>query len=173
MTSKKDCVLICPNNTYKFMVNNSCLNTCPNRYKINELKNEYENEMNLLKKTKNGEIKQLERVISSLKEMINNNFKQNVINEQDNFNNLINEQYSNIIIEQITNLEKKISKLNEESINLQKENNNLKEQLNKFSSEIQIKDNLIEQLKQKNINFEELFKDKLNKIQLNNNKIIN
>ena len=51
--------------------------------KINELKNEYENEMNLLKKTKNGEIKQLERIISSLKEMINNNFKQNVINEQE------------------------------------------------------------------------------------------
>ena len=51
--------------------------------KINELKNEYENEMNLITKIKNGEIKQLERIISSLQEIINNNFKQNAIIEQD------------------------------------------------------------------------------------------
>ena len=141
--------------------------------KINELKNEYENEMNLITKIKNGEIKQLERIISSLQEIINNNFKQNAIIEQDKINNQINYQYSHIIIEQISNFEKKINKLNEESFNLQKENNNIKAQLNKYINENQIKDNLIEELKQKNINSEELFKDNLNKLQFNNEEIIN
>ena len=40
MTSNGYCVSTCPNNTYKFFLNYSCINSCPNGYIIDETKNE-------------------------------------------------------------------------------------------------------------------------------------
>ena len=38
ITPDGDCVLICPNGTFQFSLNNSCLNSCPQNYEINNNK---------------------------------------------------------------------------------------------------------------------------------------
>ena len=38
ITPEGDCVTTCPNGTYQFSLNNSCLKSCPNNYKINNYK---------------------------------------------------------------------------------------------------------------------------------------
>ena len=40
ITSNGDCVLNCPNNTYQFSLNHSCLDSCPNGYEKSKTKNE-------------------------------------------------------------------------------------------------------------------------------------
>jgi chromosome segregation ATPase len=47
--------------------------------KIKDLQYEYDNQITLLTKIKNGEIEKLEKVISSLHELINNNIQQNAL----------------------------------------------------------------------------------------------
>ena len=86
--------------------------------KINNIKEEYENEIQLLTKLKNGEISQLQKTISSLRNELNLNLKKNT----ENNNDINKENYSKIVIEQVSSFENKISLLNEEIFNLKKEN---------------------------------------------------
>ena len=91
--------------------------------RIEELQSEYENQINLFSKIKNGEIQQLQKIISSLEKELKSNMNQNNINEQNKFNqDNNNNQYSLFIIEQISGFELKIKELNELVFNLQKEN---------------------------------------------------
>ena len=120
--------------------------------KIKDLQYEYDNQITLLTKIKNGEIEKLEKVISSLHELINNNIQQNALKEHNTINNQTN--YSQILIEQISGFELKVSELNNKLFNIQKENINLKNQINKLLNDNQNKNNLIQELKQKMSNNE-------------------
>ena len=133
--------------------------------KINDLQNQHENEIKLLSKLKNGEIQQLQKTISSLTNDINNNMKKiSFLNE--NNNNLNNGKYSQIVIEQVSNLENKIKLLNEEIYNLKKENKLLNNQYIDSNIANEHKDRFIEELQNRISEIEENFNLKINKIQI-------
>ena len=130
--------------------------------KINELLLQHDNEIKLLTKIKNGEINQLEKIISSLHEIINNNnIQNNILNENNQISNKNSSQCTQIIIEQISNIEKKMIKFKEQITNLEKENNNLKSQKNKLINDVENKNKIIQELKQKVINSNNDNKNKL------------
>ena len=72
--------------------------------KLNDIQNQHDNEIKLVTKLKNGEIQQLQKTISSLKNDVNNNMKKiasfNELNNKNNLNN--NEKYSQICYSRLT-----------------------------------------------------------------------
>ena len=131
--------------------------------KINNIKEEYENEIQLLTKLKNGEISQLQKTISSLKNELNLNIKKNTENKND----LNKEKYSKIVIEQVSSFENKISLLNEEIFNLKRENKLLSNQNMESKITNEHKDRFIEELQKRINEIENLTIEKINEIQLN------
>ena len=131
--------------------------------KINNIKEEYENEIQLLTKLKNGEISQLQKTISSLKNELNLNIKKNTENKND----LNKEKYSKIVIEQVSSFENKISLLNEEIFNLKRENKLLSNQNMESKITNDHKDRFIEELQKRINEIENLTIEKINEIQLN------
>ena len=131
--------------------------------KINNIKEEYENEIQLLTKLKNGEISQLQKTISSLKNELNLNIKKNTENKND----LNKEKYSKIVIQQVSSFENKISLLNEEIFNLKRENKLLSNQNMESKITNDHKDRFIEELQKRINEIENLTIEKINEIQLN------
>ena len=131
--------------------------------KINNIKEEYENEIQLLTKLKNGEISQLQKTISSLKNELNLNLKKNTENKND----LNKEKYSKLVIEQVSTFENKITLLNEEIFNLKRENKLLSNQNMESKITNDHKDRFIEELQKRINEIENLTIEKINEIQLN------
>ena len=117
--------------------------------KINDIQNQYENEIKLITNLKNGEILQLQKTISSLNNNLNSNLRKNSyeISKNNNYNN--NGNYSQILIDQVSSLENKIRVLNEENFNLKKENKLLLSQIMDLNISNEHKDKYIEELQKK------------------------
>ena len=130
---------------------------------INDLKSNNETEMKLLTYYKNNEIAQYQKTIASLQSTINELNNVNVISYEEGQNT---NTHSNILLEQIAQLENQLSKINEENFSLQKENQNLKSDNDEKEIQLTHKDTVIASL-QKEIDASiEEYKAKLNEAQL-------
>ena len=107
--------------------------------KINELISQNETEMKLFTFYKNNEIEQYKKTIASLNEMIND------MNKKKSESIVVDTKKSNsqLLLEQISQLEDEISKLNEENFNLLKQNQGLKSESDEKNIQITHLENLI------------------------------
>ena len=117
---------------------------------LNDIQNNYSNEINLLNKIKNNEIEQLNKIILTLNNNLSANLEKNSFeeNSKNDINNNLNNN-SQLLLEQVTLLENKVKDLNEKINDLQNENKILKEQI------IENKNKLINEIKYKTDSFEE------------------
>ena len=129
--------------------------------KINEIQNEHENEITMLTKIKNSEISQQNKIILILQNGINslNNYNNN---NEINLSNNINVQYSDIIFEEINELEKKTKVISKENIELKRLINELEKKKEEYENIIISKEKIIKKLENQSKEFEEnlIFKNK-------------
>ena len=121
--------------------------------KINQIQLEHENEINMLKKIHSSELEKKNKIITSLQEglsSINNNNN----NNQTNLNN----SYSQIMMEEISNLEKKLKKVSEDNISLKNYIQDLQSKINYYEESIKRKDNYMKELQNELRNSEEQLK---------------
>ena len=134
--------------------------------KINDLQNEFDNEINLLNKIKNGEIQQLQKTILNLDKELKLNLQKNNFHEQ---NKTYNNNQSLFLIEQFSSFENKIKELNDLVFTLEKDKKNLMNKIKEYEIEIEHKDKFIQELKIKVDDSENVFNQKLNELKINHN----
>ena len=134
--------------------------------KINEITIQYENEIKLITKTKNEEIIEKNKIISEFEKELNSiHLKNNFINDSENKdkknneNNLNNNiQYSEIILNDINELQNKIIAVSNENNELKNILNNVINKNKELETLLISKDKIIKELKEKNKGIEEEIK---------------
>ncbi len=134
--------------------------------KINEITIQYENEIKLITKTKNEEIIEKNKIISEFEKELNSiHLKNNFINDSENKDKKINEnnlnnniQYSEIILNDINELQNKIIAVSNENNELKNILNNVINKNKELETLLISKDKIIKELKEKNKGIEEEIK---------------
>ena len=139
--------------------------------KLNELQNEHENEVRMITKIKNSEILQQNKTIANLQNglnSLNNTINNDSLPSSSNINiNNTNNQYSNIIMDEFNELEKKTKLISDENIDLKKLLNELQRKMEEYEQLMIIKDKTIKSLQKKNKEYEEEINTKNDEMILN------
>ena len=134
--------------------------------KLTEIQNEHENEIRMLTKIKNSEISQQNKTIANLQNGLNS--LNNTINTDSipsTINN--NNQYSNAIMDEFNELEKKTKLTSDENNELKKLLNELQRKNEEYENLILIKDKSIRNLQKKNKEIEDDLNSKNEEIIIN------
>ena len=134
--------------------------------KLTEMQNEHENEIRMLTKIKNSEISQQNKTIANLQNGLNS--LNNTINSDSipsTINN--NNQYSNAIMDEFNELEKRTKLTSDENNKLKKLLNELQRKNEEYENLILIKDKSIRNLQKKNKEIEDDLNSKNEEIIIN------
>jgi chromosome segregation ATPase len=139
--------------------------------KLNEMQNEHENEVRMITKIKNSEILQQNKTIANLQNglnSLNNTINNDSFPSSSNINiNNTNNQYSNMIMDEFNELEKRTKLISDENNDLKKLLNELQRKMEEYEQIILIKDKTIKSLQKKNKEFEEEINTKNDEMILN------
>ena len=122
--------------------------------KINQIQLTHENEINMLKKMHNSEIEKKNKIISNLQEGLSSINQNNINSNQNNLSN----PYSQLMIDEISTLEKKAKKISEDNNSLKSFIQDLQSKIKYYEESIKRKENYIKELQKDLRNSEEQLK---------------